>query len=70
LSGSEHMRSIPIYKDGVWKKCFSSDDFKVGNRIRVAVKIHGISFLNRKDGDIKWSGKCRLQHRILGIIVT
>jgi hypothetical protein len=68
-SSSEHMRSIPIFKDGVWKK-FSADDLKLGTRIRVAVKIHGISFLNRNDGDMKWSGKCRLQHRILGFIAT
>jgi hypothetical protein len=68
LSGQEHLRSIPIFKDGVWKKSFSVDDLKLGTRIRVAVKIHGISFLNRNDADIKWSGKCRLQHRILGFI--
>lgn len=58
-----------IYKDGAWKK-LSADDLKLGTRVRVAVKIHGISFLNRNDGDAKWSGKCRLQHRILGFIAT
>jgi hypothetical protein len=62
------MRYIPIFKDGAWKK-LSADDLKLGTRIRVAVKIHGISFLNRNDGDT-WSGKCRLQHRILGFIAT
>ena len=77
---SDHARSIPIFKDGEWKK-LSEGDLKVGTRIRVAVKIHGISFLsksavaplqpsaNRNDTDMKWSGKCRLQHRILGFIV-
>jgi hypothetical protein len=58
-----------IYKDGAWKK-LAADDLKLGTRVRVAVKIHGISFLNRNDGDAKWSGKCRLQHRILGFIAT
>jgi len=96
LSVSEHMRSIPIFKDGVWKKSFSADDLKLGTRVRVAVKIHGISFLSKSssasaslslsqpssdsrsvsksaggnDGDMKWSGKCRLQHRILGFIAV
>ncbi len=76
---SEHIRCIPIFKDGQWKK-LTADDLKLGTRVRVAVKIHGISFLNREqvgckhlatggnDGDVKWSGKCRLQHRILGFI--
>ena len=95
----EHVRAIPIFKDGEWKK-LSEDDLKLGTRVRVAVKIHGISFLsksalglmqpsvsksafaspglmqpsldlrsgNRNDVDMKWSGKCRLQHRILGFI--
>ena len=65
---SEHIRSIHIFKDGGWKK-LSADDLKIGTRVRVSVKIHGISFLNRNDGD-KWVGKCRLQHRILGFIAT
>ena len=59
-------RGIPFYKDG-WKG-FGAEDLRPGSRIRIAVKIHGISFLNRNEST--WSGKCRLQHRILGIIVT
>ena len=46
-------------------------DLRVGSRIRVAVKIHGLSFLNRADvsgSDAGWTGRCRLQHRIVGII--
>ena len=76
-----HLSGASIFKDGVWKK-LTADDLKLGTRVRVAVKIHGISFLNReqvgckplatggKDVDVKWSGKCRLQHRILGFIAT
>ena len=60
-----HVRGIPIYTEGAWKSSFSAEDLTVGRRIRVAVKIHGISFLNGQDGS--WSGRCRLQHRILGI---
>ena len=61
-------RNVPVFKNGVWK-AFSPDDLTTGTRIRVAVKIHGISFLNRNDAPTEWSGKCRLQHRILGIII-
>ena len=67
-SGASLSSGISIFKDGEWKK-LSADDLKLGTRVRVAVKIHGISYLNRNDGD-KWSGKCRLQHRILGFIAT
>ena len=49
----------------------NTTDLRVGSRIRVAVKIHGLSFLNRADvsgSDAGWTGRCRLQHRIVGII--
>jgi hypothetical protein len=64
-------RAIPFYKGG-WKNTFTADDLTVGTRIRIAVKIHGISFLNRNEqaSGMKWSGKCRLQHRILGVIAV
>ena len=58
------LRGVPIYKNG-WNATFSPHDFSVGRKVRVAVKIHGISFLT---SDGVWSGRCRLQHRILGII--
>jgi hypothetical protein len=66
--GVAQVRGIPIYQDGAWKTNFTAEDLKVGRRIRVAVKIHGISFLNGQDGS--WSGRCRLQHRILGMIAV
>jgi len=79
------IRPVPFYKDG-WQSGFTTEELKPGMRIRVAVKIHGISFLNRNDATAAsassasassasassasaWSGKCRLQHRIVGIIV-
>jgi hypothetical protein len=59
------VRGIPIY-NGSWKPTFAPGDLVPGRKFRVAVKIHGISFLNTPDGS--WSGRCRLQHRVLGII--
>jgi len=40
-------KGAPIFKDGNWENSTSVNDLKVGIRIRIAVKIHGISFLNR-----------------------
>lgn len=63
------VRSIPMYKDGEWFAGSANpvDMLKPGMRIRVATKIHGISFLTKPDSH-EWTGRCRLQHRIQGII--
>ena len=42
------------------------NDLRPGQRVRVGIKIHGISFLTNQAGE--WSGRCRLQHRIQGMI--
>lgn len=64
------VKNVPVYKDG-WGQ-FNPDDLKPGVKVRVATKIHGISFLtksnNNSNEDLVWSGRCRLQHRIQGII--
>lgn len=72
--GSQLLRSIPIFVDGKWKMLEGVSDRQglvPGVRIRVAVKIHGISFLmNQGASPTKlWSGRCRIQHRIQGILV-
>jgi hypothetical protein len=76
-------RGVPIYKDGAWKQLEDSE-LVPGTRIRIAVKINGISFLQKSNyaapvtnlladnplvEESQWSGKSRIQHRILGIIV-
>lgn len=60
------IRNVPIWTGGAWRDGLKTGDLVAGRRIRVAVKIHGISFLTSGEG---WSGRCRLQHRVLGIIV-
>ena len=67
------VKNVPVYKNG--QQQFQPDDLKPGIRIRVATKIHGISFLTKnsesssnRNEEVTWSGKCRLQHRIQGII--
>jgi hypothetical protein len=65
-------RNLPIYKNGKWQQ-LQSQDLTPGVKIRVATKIHGISFLTKPPAAFGehgvWSGRCRLQHRIQGIIV-
>lgn len=64
---SPGQRGVPLYKvEHGWKASFSPEDLVVGSRIRIAIKIHGISFLNRENNE--WSGRCRIQHRVMGII--
>ena len=65
-AGKILFKNVPIYKGG-WCE-FKPEDLSMGTRVRVAVKIHGISFLNRNDSS-EWSGRCRLQHKVLGVIV-
>ena len=62
---------VSIFHNDSWDG--TTEELKPGVRIRVAVKIHGISFLNRESAAAatqEWTGKCRLQHRILGIIIA
>jgi len=65
-AGKVLFKNVPIYKGG-WGE-FKPEDLATGTRVRVAVKIHGISFLNRNESS-EWSGRCRLQHKVLGVIV-
>jgi hypothetical protein len=60
-----YANGIPYFSGGVWRQ-MKANDLTVGKKVRVAVKIHGISFLLR--GDQKWAGRSRIQHRILGVI--
>ena len=66
LAAAPTVRSIPFFKDKGWNNAFSAEELKAGTRLRVAVKIHGISFLLGPTG--QWTGRCRLQHRVIGII--
>jgi len=77
-------RGPPMYANGKW--AFSEHDthLKPGARVRIAVKLHGISYLysnapppinllaevpEGRQVVSTWSGKSRVQHKIMGIIV-
>lgn len=70
----------PIYVNGAWDSSYSH--LKPGSRIRVAVKLHGISYLYNKPNHINllaevpqpalaatWNGKTRIQHKIMGMMI-
>jgi hypothetical protein len=66
---NEIMQSVPFFCDGEWaSEGIQKDRLESGMRIRVAIRIQGISFLLLQNSDM-WSGKYRIQHKILGILV-
>jgi len=64
-SGSNAAGVQPVEKKAI-QTSLSPNDLRPGQRIRVGVKIHGISFLTNQTG--AWTGRCRLQHRVQGVI--
>lgn len=56
---------IKIWKDGVWIEGVRPGLLVAGQKIRVALQIQGISL--QVSSDNEWSGRSRLQHRVLGI---
>lgn len=58
--------ALPIWSPSGWRAA-KEEDFAVGSKVRIALKIQGISFLFRND-QTTWTSKSRVQHRILGII--
>lgn len=61
------VKNVFVYKNGQ-QIPFTPNDLKPGVRVRVGTKILGISFLTKPGDDSAWSGKCRIQHKIQGII--
>ena len=67
---NEIMQSVPFFCDGDWHAGgIQKDRLESGMRIRVAIRIQGISFLLHQNSEI-WSGKYRIQHKILGILTN
>lgn len=60
--------SIKVWKDTEWVEGVRPGFLVPGQRIRVAIQIQGVS-LQIGTNDNEWTGRCRLQHRILGILV-
>ena len=65
----EIQQSVPFYSEGAWsKQGIVKEKLEPGKSIRIAIRIQGISFhIHPVYGT--WSGKYRIQHKILGILV-
>lgn len=57
--------SLSIWKDGIWQKIVGPNVFQVGDMIRVALRLQGISYQMNQTGS--WTGRFRVQHRICSI---
>jgi len=62
------MNGIRIWKDGVWVEDVQPGFLTRGQIVRVTLQIQGMS-LQMGVNDTSWTGRARLQHRILGILV-
>jgi hypothetical protein len=59
-----------VYRDGVWSRgILQSGILSPGSSIRIVVKLQGLSFHVYPSSD-QWSGKFRLQHRILAVLIS
>lgn len=57
---------IHIYKDKVWHTKLTPGIIQKNDNVRIIFRIQGLSFHNYNK---EWTGKFRLQHRILAILV-
>ncbi len=63
---------IQLYSDGAWKRCtgaLAAGTLVPGATVRIAIRILGLSF-HIHQGTGQWSGKFRLQHKIIAILCT
>jgi hypothetical protein len=62
-------QNVPFYSKGEWSSTgIQTGLLQVGTRVRIALRIQGISFhIHPSTG--QWSGKFRLQHKLLAILV-
>jgi len=77
------MNGAHVFVNGAWDTSYSH--LQPGTRIRIAVKLYGLSYLYNKPNTVNllaevpegvqnyptatWSGKTRIQHKIVGILV-
>ena len=67
-SAAASQNDVQIYSKGVWARGVSSPSlFVEGAHVRAAIRIQGISF-HRHPVTGMWTGKFRLQHRIVAML--
>lgn len=59
---------VKIYKNNIWVKDFIPGMLEASSRARIMFRIQGLSF-QKNTFTNTWTGKFRLQHRILAIFI-
>ena len=66
LVNTGSFNEIQVYSAGAWSRGCSSSLFTPGKQLRIAVRFQGISF-HQHPITRAWTGKSRVQHRILAM---
>ena len=67
LTTAGSFNEIQLYSGGAWSRgTISSAVFATGKQIRIAVRLQGLSF-HQHHITRAWTGKSRVQHRILAV---
>ena len=66
LVNTGSFNEIQVYSGGSWSRGCSSNLFTPGKQLRIAVRFQGISFHQHHITKV-WTGKSRVQHRILAM---
>jgi hypothetical protein len=59
---------IPVWAEGGWLSGRPRPGLLAGRTVRIALRLHGISF-HLIPGTSQWSGKFRLQHKIIAVLL-
>ena len=65
---TQYNNDIHIYKDKKWYNKYQPGIIQKNDNVRIMFRIQGLSF-HKDNYNKEWSGKFRLQHRILTILV-
>lgn len=61
------IQDICVYTKGGWTRGVKASYLQPGSSVRLAIRIQGLSF-HQYPGTGGWSGKFRLQHRVLSVL--
>lgn len=64
----QYSNDIHIYKNKVWHTSYEPGLLEKGDTVRILFRIQGLSF-HKNSYTKEWTGKYRLQHRIVAILI-
>lgn len=62
-------QAVLVYSKGVWQRGVHAGVLLPGTRVRIALRIQGVSF-HIHPTSAQWTGKFRFQHKILSVMVV